>query len=814
MRGLALAGTVLVMLFLWGCEKGNVQEIRLPNGNTARVVFVSGDVSYLTGRGGTWLRAEVGDVLDEGTRIRTGENSYCEFVVTSGTIYRMKDHSELELAALPEDRDKNTLLLHFVRGVILSRSEKVAFRSEEEIVTETVTLGVCGTTYRLQADGGGTYLMVRRGKVRVTLNVNVGDGLSRDLRSVTRRIERGTLVKGGFALHVSPDLVDSVDENLAHARANIDRGEPVEQQMIDALMEQVRIRPTLIREEDEGLLDEIDTLLLSTAGGETFYLSPNFDGVQDELVFSTAPYQKRKITGWKLVILDGRYETRQVITNRIPERDEEVVLPPQIRWNLVSKSGGVIEDGGYVYEFYLNGDLQVRGVLVVDTVPPAVAVKVEEPLFSPNGDGIKDTLRIEIDAEQAVDWTCTISTEEGIVVRSIDFGEKPPQVFEWDGRGENGAVLPDGVYELVLSGTDRAGNRAVARVSGITIDVRERQATVNVDTPFFSPNGDGMLDTVTFTPILSDPRQIDTWDLVIQTERGETAKRFRGWGWIPESITWDGAPAGKLATRYPEGLPSGTYLYFLQVYYRSGVNTYSFKRQLVIDNDPPDIDVKVSPSVFSPDGDGLNDTLSIDAVFRDASPIEGWRVVIRTVGGTPFKVFSGGSMSSLSLTWDGVSDKGELVDSAEDYTLEVEATDAAFNTATSDRVPFSIDILVIPTERGLKIRVSNVEFGFNTAELTGERTFDILDRIVRILQKYERYSVLIEGHTDSTGSEEYNLDLSRRRAESVGAYLIEKGVDPDRLQYEGYGSQFPIDSNETPEGRRRNRRVEFLLIRR
>jgi outer membrane protein OmpA-like peptidoglycan-associated protein len=194
--------------------------------------------------------------------------------------------------------------------------------------------------------------------------------------------------------------------------------------------------------------------------------------------------------------------------------------------------------------------------------------------------------------------------------------------------------------------------------------------------------------------------------------------------------------------------------------------------------------------------------------------VKSWRAVILTAEDAPFKEFNGTGMSDVTLSWDGVSDEGELVDSAEDYRVVFEATDAAYNGGKSEPVPFSIDILVIPTERGLKIRVSNVEFGFNTADLTGDKTFDILDRIVAVLNKYERYSVVIEGHTDSTGSEEYNVDLSRSRAESVGAYLTDQGINPNRLRYEGHGSQYPIDTNETREVRRRNRRVEFLLIRR
>lgn len=72
--------------------------------------------------------------------------------------------------------------------------------------------------------------------------------------------------------------------------------------------------------------------------------------------------------------------------------------------------------------------------------------------------------------------------------------------------------------------------------------------------------------------------------------------------------------------------------------------------------------------------------------------------------------------------------------------------------------------------------------------------------------------VRVEGHTDSVGSDATNLDLSKRRAASVMKFLIERGVDPARLESEGYGETRPVDTNDTEDGRSRNRRVDFIII--
>jgi len=80
------------------------------------------------------------------------------------------------------------------------------------------------------------------------------------------------------------------------------------------------------------------------------------------------------------------------------------------------------------------------------------------------------------------------------------------------------------------------------------------------------------------------------------------------------------------------------------------------------------------------------------------------------------------------------------------------------------------------------------------------------------LKKYAGYDVVIEGHTDDIGEETYNLRLSENRAKSVQEYIITRGIAEARLQFIGMGETTPLYPNTNDENRRRNRRVEFLLI--
>lgn len=112
---------------------------------------------------------------------------------------------------------------------------------------------------------------------------------------------------------------------------------------------------------------------------------------------------------------------------------------------------------------------------------------------------------------------------------------------------------------------------------------------------------------------------------------------------------------------------------------------------------------------------------------------------------------------------------------------------------------------------GDRVRLENIFFEFDMAELLPSSKKE-LDKLVDILSDYPHLKIEIGGHTDNVGKDDYNLNLSEERAESVVTYLISKDVEPDRLTYKGYGSLRPLTSNATEEGRAMNRRVEFTIL--
>ncbi|MCI5071355.1 OmpA family protein [bacterium] len=108
-------------------------------------------------------------------------------------------------------------------------------------------------------------------------------------------------------------------------------------------------------------------------------------------------------------------------------------------------------------------------------------------------------------------------------------------------------------------------------------------------------------------------------------------------------------------------------------------------------------------------------------------------------------------------------------------------------------------------------RIENIFFEFDSATIR-KTSYGHLNQSIKTLQRYPDLFVLIEGHTDSIGSHEYNDKLSLARAKSVKNYLIERGLDAKRLAVKGYGSKKPMANNDTDEGRAQNRRIEFKLL--
>jgi outer membrane protein OmpA-like peptidoglycan-associated protein len=120
------------------------------------------------------------------------------------------------------------------------------------------------------------------------------------------------------------------------------------------------------------------------------------------------------------------------------------------------------------------------------------------------------------------------------------------------------------------------------------------------------------------------------------------------------------------------------------------------------------------------------------------------------------------------------------------------------------------ELAAIKTDRGMVVTLSDVLFDTGSATLRpgGQR---VVARLAEFLREYPERTLAIEGFTDSVGGESYNQVLSERRATAVRVALLDAGIAGSRIDVRGYGPQYPVASNGTPEGRQRNRRVEVVI---
>lgn len=144
---------------------------------------------------------------------------------------------------------------------------------------------------------------------------------------------------------------------------------------------------------------------------------------------------------------------------------------------------------------------------------------------------------------------------------------------------------------------------------------------------------------------------------------------------------------------------------------------------------------------------------------------------------------------------------GAAIGTAIGYQLDKQAKEL-------EQIP---NVEVARQEDSLLVTMSEaILFDVNSAALKPQSQ-SVLSQTADVMVRYPDSDILVKGHTDSTGSERYNQELSERRAKSVQNYLIAKGVSTQRITAIGFGKTMPVASNDTPEGREKNRRVEIEI---
>ncbi|AKH43403.1 outer membrane protein OmpA-like peptidoglycan-associated protein [Altererythrobacter atlanticus] len=198
--------------------------------------------------------------------------------------------------------------------------------------------------------------------------------------------------------------------------------------------------------------------------------------------------------------------------------------------------------------------------------------------------------------------------------------------------------------------------------------------------------------------------------------------------------------------------------------------------------------------------------LGLSACVTD--PNTGERKVSRTaiggVGGAGLGYLLGGLIGGKTARIVGAG-IGAAAGGYAGYRMDEQIRELKESTAGT-----GVDVTETPGGDGILVNLPDVTFAVDSTAISPSFRAT-LDDVAQSMITYPNSLIDVMGHTDSTGSDSYNLDLSRRRAESVANYLVSRGVSRARIETVGYGEQYPVADNTTPEGRAQNRRVEIRI---
>ena len=472
------------------------------------------------------------------------------------------------------------------------------------------------------------------------------------------------------------------------------------------------------------------------------YISPNNDGIQDELVIPLNISDKRYVQGWSLVIMNESGEVVRTIENKVAlpsklgfksffkqliAKKEGVVIPESITWNGAMNNGETAPDGTYTYYVTATDDNGNVGKtqeykVVVDTVAPDI--ELDQPGDKIFGEGAKAALKIRQTGSVEDEWIGVFKAVDGTIVRTYKWTNAEPAEFSWRGISDDESQVPDGVYSYEITATDRAGNVAPASTITNIIYSAEKPATnIYIDgSRYFSPGTDSNLKTITLNVTIPVPdeksgNKLTEWEVGIVDKEGKVVKSYsnRTRGAVPPaSIVIDGKNDNGKA------LADGEYQAYVTAKYLNGYVPAKISSPVfVLDTEKPAAQIRASDKVFGA-GSKSDVKYSIMITPSNGSPVPSWKAEIRTAdGATIVRTYDLGEYPPESITWNGINDKGGIAEKGQ-YVLILTATDMAGNKGearSTDLVTFDT------TETQLLLAMTDNAFSPNGNKVKDTITF-------------------------------------------------------------------------------------------
>lgn len=502
------------------------------------------------------------------------------------------------------------------------------------------------------------------------------------------------------------------------------------------------------------------------------YISPNNDGIQDELVIPLNISDKRYIQGWSLVIMDSNKNVVRTIENKnsLPEKlgfrtffkqlvapKQGVTVPSSIIWNGFMNNGETAPDGKYFYYVTATDDNGNVGKtkeyeVIIDTVAPEIVLgQLSDKTF---GEGAKSSLKIKQSGSKEDEWVGVFKAVDGTVVKTYKWQGEPSD-FSWYGTKDDDLQVMDGIYSYEISAKDRAGNVSNQAVISNIIYSADKPATniIVSGSRYFSPETESKNKNVTFnvTIPVPDPKtgnKLVEWAVTV-TKAGKTVKTYNNQlnGLTPpEQIVFDGkGDDGKL-------LPDGEYQATVTAKYLNGyVPAKISSPVIVLDTQKPTAQITASDKVF---GAGSKSEVKFNLLIApsNGAPVENWKAQIKSADdGKVVKTYDLGEYPENTLLWNGLNDKGEIAPKGK-YVLELTGSDLAGNecvTKTVDAVTFDT------TETQILLAMQDSAFSPNSDKIKDTITFNPVTATKDVAEYDFRIS-------DNSGKVVYNKKASSK----------------------------------------------------
>jgi len=420
------------------------------------------------------------------------------------------------------------------------------------------------------------------------------------------------------------------------------------------------------------------------------YFSPETDSELQTVALNVTipvpdPRTGNKLVEWSVVV-----EKKGVAVRTYNNEKNGLTPSNKIVFDGKDDSGKLLDDGEYqasVNAKYLNGYVPAKissPVLVLDTKRPAAKISVDasDKVF---GAGSKDSTNFKLltvpeAGAPVTQWTASIKTADGnTVVRTYNLGQYLPESVSWNGINSSGSISDKGQYVFVLEGIDAAGNKGIMTSTEVTFDTTEAQLLLAASDPAFSPNGNKVKDTVTFTPVTST-KDIASYDFVITDAKGNKVYTVSESKKLPANFVWDGKGNDKILC------VDGTYNVSLKITATNGSVSEPAKQTVVIDTKAPVLVAEIPWTAFSPDGDGNQDTIPV--TIKECSD-DVWNVDVKNVSGTTvYKTNWNGKKSSF--VWNGKDESGNTAKDGT-YNIVISSTDAAGNSFKTELSNIKLD---------------------------------------------------------------------------------------------------------------------------